>query len=124
MNEFDHKDQTIAALRAQLKQAEEERDRAMRAADGARERATRWQETAECEADGLEHWKSACESSKAALAAKEAELDRYKQIVGKMRERTLNRPPGVIIPMWVHDALEEAEAIRLANAPESGKETT
>ena len=70
-----------AALRTKLQQAEEERDRAMRAADGARERATRWQETAECEADGLEHWKSACESSKAALAAKEKELERYKWMI-------------------------------------------
>lgn len=33
-------------------------------------------------------------------------------IVGRMRERVLNRPPGVIIPMWVHDAIEEAEAVR------------
>ena len=56
----------------------------MRAADGARERATRWQETAECEADGLEHWKSACESSKAALAALEKKVRRLEDGMDKI----------------------------------------
>lgn len=112
MNEFDHKDQTIAALRTKLQQAEEViQGRNGRIVYLERQCAKADQDVKDASEDRGFAIKELAKVS-AALAAKEAELERYKEIVGKMRERVLNRPPGVIIPMWVHDALEEAEAVR------------
>jgi hypothetical protein len=59
-----------------------------------------------------ETWRGKKEMLENDLAKAWERVERAERIVGRMRERVLNRPPGVIIPMWVHDAIEEAEAVR------------
>lgn len=90
----DPKDQAIAALRAEL--AEKERD-----INHLWQRDSVWRAKKEMlENDLAKAWERV------------ERAERVWGIVGRMRERVLNRPPGVIIPMWVHDAIEEAEAVR------------
>lgn len=86
--------QTIADLRAEL--AEKERD-----INHLWQRDSVWRAKKEMlENDLAKAWERV------------ERAERVLGIVGRMRERVLNRPPGVIIPMWVHDAIEEAEAVR------------
>lgn len=90
----DPKDQAIADLRAEL--AEKERD-----INHLWQRDSVWRAKKEMlENDLAKAWERV------------ERAERVWWIVGRMRERVLNRPPGVIIPMWVHDAIEEAEAVR------------